>query len=174
MKERTPATEAARLCVLRAGQAEMLVQSITNHNQAVILEAKTSLEIARNHWRKAKTLGCPADVLDAAAAAGHKAAAAIATAEQSMTDALEASRALALKKARYSRAYELKGMFVKECAKYVAESLVSKGLATDFISAVQATIKLLPCDPYLAKPEDIFEAWLILDPIPAHPFALAA
>lgn len=184
-RQPTPATEAARLCILRAGHAEMLCLSD-------IPEAKKTLEIARNHYRRAKTLGASPAVLDTAAAAGHKAAASIeaaegaarrreeAEAERTKAERTkaeraeaerEASHALMFKKARLSRAYELKGMFTNECAKYVAESLISKGLASDLVSAVQAIIALLPCDPYDSKPEHIFEAWLTLDPIPTHPLA---
>ncbi len=161
----TPATAAAENCVNRAKDAEALVA------EGFIPDAKKKLDTAHNHYHRAKSLGCPADILAVAAAAGQKAAEVIAEAEKKAEAEREASRALAYKKARLSRAYELKGLFTREAAKYVAESLVAKGLATDIVSAVNTIIGLLPCSPLDARPDDIFEAWLILDPIPMHPLA---
>lgn len=182
MSNRHPATEAARLCILRAGHAEMLCLSN-------IPEAKKTLEIARNHYRRAKTLGASAAVLDTAAAAGHKAAAAITAAEgaehrreeaeSERTKAeraeaeREASRAIMLKKARISRAYDLKGMNTRECARKVAEILNDRGLYADLPTAMTALAAEVRKTIHLADaaPEHVFEAWLVLDPIPTHPFA---
>lgn len=174
MPKRTPATEAALACATRAHDAELLANAAAPNDSASIIEAQKTLEIARNHYRRAKSLNCPADVLEVAASVGHRAAAAITAAENRAEATRLTSRELADKKAIISRAYELKGMFTKECAKYVAESLVSRGLASDIVSAVKAVVALLPCDPLDAKPEHIFAAWLTLDPIPTHPFAAPA
>lgn len=174
MPKRTPATEAALACATRAHDAELLAASASPDDSASLIEAQKTLEVARNHYRRAKSLNCPADVLEVAANVGNRAASAIEAAENRAKAARESSRELSAKKARLSRAYELKGMFTREAARYVAESLVSKGLASDIVSAVQATIALLPCDPLDARPEHIFEAWLTLDPIPTHPFAAPA
>lgn len=154
---------AITLTALHLAQASLSAGEVTDRKHAPLKRAEEKLAAARRFYALAKARGASPEQLAPLAADGATVGASVKAAAEVVRVSVAA---VALKKLRIARAYELKGMFTREAARHVAEALLARGMFTDLPAAMLGLAAEVQKEVAIAdaKPEHILAVWMRLDP----------